>query len=338
MLPLRTARLTVRMMRERDVAGLVAYRNDADVARFQDWELPFTEAAARQLIADQAALDGPADGRWVQLAIEHEGVLVGDLAVGLRHGGTVAALGYSLAAAHQGNGFATEALGALVEALAGAGVHRFVATLDPANVPSMRVLEAVGFTFESHAPKAEWVRGEWVDDVRYAMLADDLAAWRARPRTPPSTVELVEITATDSREWARLVTHHSQERLVAPMLHSFRDALFPEVIDGAPVVPWFRGVLADGERAGFVMLTEATEHHPEPFLWRLLVDRRHQRRGIGERVIALVVQRLRNDGHRSLATSWIGGVPGSPAPFYARLGFVPTGEMDGSETLARLSW
>ena len=32
-----------------------------------------------------------------------------------------------------------------------------------------------------------------------------------------------------------------------------------------------------------VMLALVTDAHPKPYLWRLLVDRRHQRRGIGRR-------------------------------------------------------
>ena len=95
------------------------------------------------------------------------------------------------------------------------------------------------------------------------------------------------------------------------MPESFADALVPEIVDGAPVVPWMRGVEADGELAGFVMLAEVTDAHPEPYLWRLFVDRRHQRRGIGDRVLALVVERLRAEGHAHAARR--AGSPGRAA-------------------------
>ncbi|MBA2317379.1 MAG: GNAT family N-acetyltransferase [Euzebyales bacterium] len=43
-------------------------------------------------------------------------------------------------------------------------------------------------------------------------------------------------------------------------------------------------MVADQEIVGFVRLALRTPHHPEPYLWRLLIDRLHQRRGLGHRV------------------------------------------------------
>ena len=74
-----------------------------------------------------------------------------------------------------------------------------------------------------------------------------------------------------------------------------------------------------------------------PYLWRLLIDRRHQRRGIGDRVLSLLVARLRAEGHESLLVSWHPG-PGGPEPFYLARGFVPTGEVDEDEIVARLTF
>ena len=338
MLPIHTERLTIRMTRQDDVAAVHAYRSDPVIAQFQDWEMPYTEAAAQRSIDNQSEVDGPTDGRWVNLAVElrSTGELLGDVAVELRGGGKFATLGYTFAGAHHGKGYATEAVSALVDALCAAGVHRFVATLDPVNVASMRVLEAVGFTFESLARQAEFIRGEWVDDMRYSMLASERAAWIERPRAPASNVELVEITPDDAYLWGRLRTHHSQERFVSPMALSFRDALFPEVYNGGVMVPWMRGILADGERAGFMMMGMVTEHHPEPYLWRLLIDRKHQRRGLGTQVLSLLIAQVREWGYDTLTTSW-GVGPGSPEPFYFRHGFVPTGDMDDDEVVGRLT-
>jgi diamine N-acetyltransferase len=170
------------------------------------------------------------------------------------------------------------------------------------------------------------------------MLRDDRTYWLARPTAAPTSLELVEITPDDAYLWGRLVTHRSQERFVATMPLSFRDALFPEVVDGAPAVPWLRGVMADGDRVAFVMLAEVTDHHPEPYLWRLLVDRMHQRRGIGTLALREMVRLLDEQGHRTLTTSWVAGVPGTPEPFYFRHGFVPTGRLIDGEVEGRLSW
>ena len=130
-------------------------------------------------------------------------------------------------------------------------------------------------------------------------------------------------------------THPTQRRFISPMASSYADALFPDVINGAPVVPWLRAIEADGERVGFMMLAEVTEHHPEPYLWRLLIDRRHQRRGIGDRALTLLVDRLRAEGHRTLLVDWNLG-PGTPEPFYLRRGFVKVRNVSEDEVEGRL--
>lgn len=121
---------------------------------------------------------------------------------------------------------------------------------------------------------------------------------------------------------------------MATMAETFVDALFPEIVDGAPVVPWLRAVLADGDPVGFVMLALRTEHHPEPYLWRLLIDRLHQKRGIGQRVLELVADECRRMGDQSLLTSW-GEGKGSPRPFYLANGFETTGNLIDGETEGR---
>jgi RimJ/RimL family protein N-acetyltransferase len=337
-LPFTTPRLVLRPLLPSDVTALTRYRNDPQVARYQDWELPYTRDLAHQLVDEMAGVQGPTPGGWVQIAVaDASDRLVGDLAVGLDPDGRLAMIGYTLAPEHQGKGYATEAAGALVDRLFDrSGVHRVAATLDPANVASARVLERLGFRYEGRSVSSAFVRGSWFDDDRYAILADERHAWTVRRSAPPTTVRLVEITASNAREVGNLRVHRSQERLVAPVLVSFADALFPETDEaGGTIVPWYRAIEADGEIVGFVMLAEATATNPEPYLWRLLVDRRHQGRGIGRRVIDDLAERERLSGHTQLAVSWVPG-PGSPEPFYLALGFVPTGEVHGGEIVARL--
>jgi RimJ/RimL family protein N-acetyltransferase len=174
---LTTDRLTVRMMRAEHADRLVDYRNHPDVARHQDWELPFTVDMAERLIEDQSGLDGPADEQWVQMAVELDGVAIGDVAVGIHDKGRQATIGYSIITAEQGRGYGTEAVAAVIDALfSEAHLHRITASADPANDASRRVLEKLGFRFEGRSPLSVFVRGEWVDDDRFALLASEHAA------------------------------------------------------------------------------------------------------------------------------------------------------------------
>lgn len=335
-LPLRTDRLHLTVMRPEHAAALVRYRNDPEVARFQDWDLPYTLGAAEEMLQGQAHLDDIEVGEWVQVAVEHGSQLVGDVAIGYLKGGTQAMIGYTLAPEWQGRGFATEAVTAVVDALLErTEVHRIVATLDPQNHASMRVIEPLGFRFEGIARGAELIRGEWLDDMRFGLLRSDRAAWLARPAGPPTTVELVELADDNLRDVSALATFTFQEQHVAPMARSLAQALVPPRHDGHRVLPWYRAVRADGEIVGFVMLSAVTEHEPIPYLWRFLIDRHHQRRGIGERVIAQLVELAKADGHTSMLVSWV-DLPGGPRRFYERLGFVPVPDAPGKEVEARL--
>jgi RimJ/RimL family protein N-acetyltransferase len=326
-------------MRVNDAPALAAYRDLPEIARYQSWPMPFTPGDASQLLEDQADLDDLPPTGWVQIAIEHAGEVtsevIGDLAVNLMADGCVAEIGFTLAPAHHGKGYASEAAGAMVDALfAQTNVHRITASIDPANVASMRVLEHLGFRYEGTARRAELARGEWVDDMQFALLRDDRADWLARPSSC-QTVELLEITPDNLSATAALATHRHQERFVAPMARSLTQALVPPMHNDHRVVPWMRAVQADDEIVGFMMLSAASPGEPVPYLWRFLIDRRHQRRGVGGRAIRLLADQMRADGHHSLMVSWEEG-PGGPRPFYEGLGFVPTGVVVGGETEARL--
>lgn len=71
------------------------------------------------------------------------------------------------------------------------------------------------------------------------------------------------------------------------------------------------------------------------FLWRLLIDEHHQRRGYGRQALAQIVDIVRNEGATELLTSYQPG-DGERWPFYERFGFGPTGQTDGTEIVLRL--
>lgn len=329
----------IRAVEPTDADALHARRNEPQVARLQAWEIPYPRERAERLVAECIEMGGPADGRWWMATIVETatGDVAGDLVLFLSNGCRTGEVGYSLASRFWGRGYATEALAALVEWVLGAHpVTRLAGHLHPDNRPSAMVLERTGFLFEGHTRLSFWLGEDNSDDWIYGLTRADWEAWRARPRGRAGNVRLVPVTPRDKAALLALRTHHSQQAFVAPMPQSFADAHLPDVIDGAPLVPWLRGVVADGQVVGFVMLALATPHHAEPYLWRLLIDRMHQGRGIGSRAVALVADECRALGASSLLVSW-GEGRGSPRPFYLAHGFVPTGRILDGETEARLA-
>ena len=254
---IRTDRLMLRAFAPDDVDVYRAYRTDPEVMQWMTTAVAPSRDELLARIDAMAERGGPAEGAWFSWAIDIDGRIAGDASCVIRPGGGIAEIGYVLRPEFRGHGYASEAAGAVADHLiAEHGSRRIEASLAPDNIASMRVLEAIGMQFEVLAREAFCVDGVWEDDLRYAMTAADRAAWVGRNRALPEHVELVEIEPDDAYLWGRLQTHHSEQRFVSPMASTWRDALFPETFEDVVAVPWMRGVLADGERAAFVMISE----------------------------------------------------------------------------------
>ncbi|GAA0723361.1 GNAT family N-acetyltransferase [Dactylosporangium roseum] len=172
---LETDRLILRRFRAGDAPVLAAYRSDPDVARYQSWDAPFSLGDAIAFVAEAARLDPGREG-WFQYAVEarETGELVGDVGVNRGDGGRQAELGFTLAPEHQGRGYATEAVRRIVDfLLVEEGLHRVRATLDARNERSARLLERLGFRREGLCVQAGRWKGEWTDDLLYAVLASE---------------------------------------------------------------------------------------------------------------------------------------------------------------------
>ncbi len=110
-----TQRLRLRPFTMSDLDGFVAYRKEPDVARYQSWSEEFTEEDGRAFIESVSSTPFGTPGAWVNLAIEHVSTkrLIGDVAHRREPDGTGAEIGFTLSTAAQGQGHATEAVGAL---------------------------------------------------------------------------------------------------------------------------------------------------------------------------------------------------------------------------------
>jgi GNAT superfamily N-acetyltransferase len=150
------------------------------------------------------------------------------------------------------------------------------------------------------------------------------------------TISLREIGDTNTASVHALRTTPDQERFVSSVVDSLAEAA-----EVPQANPWFRAVYAHEQPVGFVML--AWDVDPQPpgivgpwYLWKLLIDHRHQGLGYGHEVVRQIVELVRSQGATELLTSYALG-DGSPAGFYQRLGFVPTGAVDDDgEVLASL--
>jgi RimJ/RimL family protein N-acetyltransferase len=172
--PLHTERLLLRPFAMQDLPAFTAYRNDPLVARYQSWS-SYSEADALVFFERQRALAFDADDTWFQIAVERkaDGVLLGDLAVHFFDEGRQAELGVTFDAAHQGRGYALEAMSRVIAFLFESGKHRVTAIVDARNLPAQRLFERQGFRREAHYREHALFKGEWCDEYLYALLGHE---------------------------------------------------------------------------------------------------------------------------------------------------------------------
>ena len=184
---LETPRLLVRRFRAADLRPFVAYRAHPDVARYQSWS-DYDEARGRALIASMQTAQPGVPGQWFQFALEvrEGGALVGDLAFKVSEAEPrEAEVGFSLAPGHQGRGYGTEALRALLGYAFGTlALHRVYAVTDALNAPAAALLERVGMRREAHYVENTWFKGAWGSELLYAMLEREWAGVRERVTRP----------------------------------------------------------------------------------------------------------------------------------------------------------
>jgi RimJ/RimL family protein N-acetyltransferase len=180
--PVRTDRLVLRRATPADVEATWAYRRLPGVGRWLSADSPTLEEY-RDRVGEPGRLERT-------LVAELAGVVIGDLMVRVedawaqvevkeRAKGVQAELGWVLDPGHQGQGYATEAVRALLGLCFDAlGLRRVTAGCYAPNESSWRLMERVGMRCEVHTVRDSLHRsGEWVDALGYALLAEE---WRAR--------------------------------------------------------------------------------------------------------------------------------------------------------------
>jgi RimJ/RimL family protein N-acetyltransferase len=178
--PVVTERLLLRPFEPDDLDALVAIHGDPGVVRYLYWDVRDRDELRGVLAEKQLRVELTKEGDVLNLAavLAESGELVGDVTLfwhSEQH--RQGEVGYIMHPAHGGRGYATEATRALLRiGFDELGLHRITGRLDGRNRASARVLERVGMRREAHFVENEQVKGEWTDEVVYALLDRE---WRA---------------------------------------------------------------------------------------------------------------------------------------------------------------
>lgn len=171
---LESARLLLREFREDDYESTHAYACDPKVTQFTIFG-PNSEQDTREFLL-RAVAEQQEDPRTPYgMAIELKDTSRHIGAIGMRvQKGAAGNFGYVLHKDYWGKGYMPEAARALLTfAFQELKLHRMIATCDPANISSIRVLEKLGMRREGHFIQDDWIKGRWRDSYLYAILAEE---------------------------------------------------------------------------------------------------------------------------------------------------------------------
>lgn len=152
--PLRTARLDLRPYEPGDLVHVRDMHTREEVTRYLYWDVMADEQIQARLERKlgQVALHAEGDGICPVAVLRETGEVVGDAALGwVSEEHRTGEVGFVLKPEFQGRGLASEM--------------------------------AARMRREAHLVQNEWVKGEWCDELAYAMLADE---WEARAMSRPS--------------------------------------------------------------------------------------------------------------------------------------------------------
>ncbi|GLF93396.1 GNAT family N-acetyltransferase [Streptomyces yaizuensis] len=150
-----------------------------------------------------------------------------------------------------------------------------------------------------------------------------------------STPHLVEITPANLDDALAVRIRPDQEHLVEPVVRSLAEAYVH------PGTAWPRLIRHEGRTVGFLMAFLDIDWGGDGSgdlrsgLWRLNIAADEQGRGYGRFAVEAVAAEIRRRGGTRLVVTWHPGADG-PEGFYLGLGFRPTGETSGGQTVGAL--
>src|SRR5262245_53412721 len=161
---------------------MYAYQHLPEVARYLMWPPRDRAQTATSL---KYRVEHPTlekEGDVLVLAVVHQetGELMGDVNLcwqSRQHG--TGEFGFVFDPRHQGKGYAREAATEILRlGFEQLGLHRIIGRADARNAASTGLMTRLGLRKEAHFVRNEIVKGEWTDEVVYAMLAEEWPAAR----------------------------------------------------------------------------------------------------------------------------------------------------------------
>ena len=164
-----TERLLIRKFEKEDLQAVYEYTSDANVMKYIP-EGVFTKETAKEFIVKN--MGDRADKFAVVL--KDENMLIGHMFFCKYFGDHTYEIGWVFNPKFYNKGYASEAAKAILQyAFEEMKLHRVIATCQPQNPPSYRVMEKIGMRREGYFKKCIPNGDEWWDEYYYTILNEE---------------------------------------------------------------------------------------------------------------------------------------------------------------------
>lgn len=179
--PIQTERLTIRDYVRSDYDDLYRLQSNPDVTRFLLYDPKTADEVTASLALRMAPTSLDADGQALTRAVilretdQHVGEVTFFM-VDTKH--RLGEIGFVFHPDFHGRGYAYEASVELLRfGFETLGLHRIIGRLDARNSASAGLLARLGLRQEAHFVRNEFIKGEWSDELVFAILDEE---WRER--------------------------------------------------------------------------------------------------------------------------------------------------------------
>lgn len=178
-----TERLLLRPVQLDDAHALFQYRSNKLANKYQSF-IPEKLEEVTDFIQNRVAPEIDKEGTWFQLVMvrQDSNEVIGDIGLHFITGDRFQVeFGCTLKEEEHHKGYAAEALKHTIAYLFNTlKKHRIIASIDPRNTASIKMVERLGMRKEAHFIKSLWFNNEWVDDLVYGLLREEYQSSTSR--------------------------------------------------------------------------------------------------------------------------------------------------------------
>ncbi|MFJ8087779.1 GNAT family N-acetyltransferase [Lysinibacillus sp. NPDC095746] len=168
---IKTNRLLIREFEIQDWQAVYEYTSNPNVMKYIP-EGVFNEEEAKKFVSENSG----EQAKYFPVILKSDNIVIGHIVFHQYFGDHTYEIGWVLNPNYYNNGYASEAAKAVLNyGFKEMQLHRIIATCQPENIPSYRVMEKIGMRREGYFKKCIPNGDEWWDEYYYAVLKEEWA-------------------------------------------------------------------------------------------------------------------------------------------------------------------